>query len=304
MIPRIRLASHSPEFSRLAYGTWRLLAAAAAATPRALCDRLNRCADLGITTVDTAQIYGGYAVERAIGEALALDPSLRQRLEIVSKAGIYVPVPQHPERTVAFYDATAAQLIRSVEESLRLLRTDHLDLFLVHRPDWLTSADDTANGLNRLLRDGKIRSAGVSNYNAHQFEALNARMEQPLVTNQVEFSLLHMDPIYDGVTDQCQRLGIAPMAWSPLAQGRLMRADDEAGARVQALAAELASKYDGATVDQFALAWLAAHPSRPLPIIGTNRMERIESAARSVGLALSREDWYALWSAAQGRRIP
>ena len=304
MIPRIRLAAQGPECSRLAYGTWRLLADPASATPRALCDRLNRCADLGITTIDTAEIYGGYAVERAIGEAFALDPSLRARLEIVSKAGIYVPVPQHPERTVAFYDASAAQLIRSVEESLRLLRTDHLDLFLVHRPDWLTAADDTAEGLSRLLRDGKIRSAGVSNYNVHQFEALNARVEQPLVTNQVEFSLLRMDPIYDGVTDQCQRLGIAPMAWSPLAQGRLMRTDDEAGARVQALVAELAPKYDGATVDQFALAWLLAHPARPLPIIGTGRMERIESAARAASIVLAREDWFALWSAAQGRRIP
>jgi len=304
MIPRLPLSPQGPECSRLVYGTWRLLSDAAGAAPRALCERLQRCADLGITTIDTAEIYGGYAVERAIGEALALDPSLRARLEIVSKAGIYVPVPQHPERKVAFYDASATQLIRSVEESLRLLRTDHLELFLVHRPDWLTPADDTAEGLNRLLRDGKILSAGVSNYSVHQFDALNARMDRPLVTNQVEFSLLHMDPIYDGTADQCQRLGIAPMAWSPLAQGRLMRADDEAGARVQALAAELGPKYGGATTDQLALAWIMAHPSRPLPIIGTNRVERIESAARASGIRLSREDWYALWSAAQGRRIP
>ena len=304
MIPRIQLSKQGPEFSRLVYGTWRLLSDAAGATPRALCDRLSRCADLGITTIDTAEIYGGYAVERAIGEALALDPALRARLEIVSKAGIYVPVPQHPERKVAFYDASAAQLIRSVEESLRLLRTDHLDLFLVHRPDWLTAADETADGLNRLLREGKILSAGVSNYSVHQFETLNVRMERPLATNQVEFSLLHIDPIFDGTADQCQRLGIAPMAWSPLAQGRLMKSDDEAGARVQTLAAELAPKYDGATVDQLAFAWLLAHPARPLPIIGTNRMDRIESVARSVSIALAREDWYALWSAAQGRRIP
>lgn len=304
MIPRIRLSEQGPDCSRLVYGTWRLLDDPGSATPRALCDRLNRCADLGITTIDTAEIYGGYAVERVLGDALALDSSLRARLEIVSKAGIYVPVPAHPERTVAFYDASATQLMRSVEESLRLLRTDHLDLFLVHRPDWLTAVDDTAEGLNALLRDGKILSAGVSNYNVHQFDALNSRMNQPLVTNQVEFSLLHMDPIYDGTADQCQRLGIAPMAWSPLAQGRVMRADDEAGARVQALAAELAPKYGGATVDQLAYAWLLAHPSRPLPIIGTNRVERIEQVARASALVLAREDWYALWSAAQGRRIP
>ena len=173
-----------------------------------------------------------------------------------------------------------------------------------HRPDWLTSADDTAEGLNRLLRDGKIRSAGVSNYSVHQFETLNARMEQPLVTNQVEFSLLHMDPIFDGTADQCQRLRISPMAWSPLAQGRLVRVGDKAGERVQRLAAELSAKYGEATVDQIAFAWLLAHPSKPLPIIGTNRVERIEQAARSTAITLEREDWYALWTAAQGRRIP
>ncbi len=304
MIPRIRLAPNGPECSRLVYGTWRLLADPVNATPQAICERLQRCADLGITTIDTAEIYGGYAVERVLGEALALDPSLRRRLEIVTKAGIYIPVPQAPERRVAFYDASASQLVRSAEESLRLLRTDHLDLLLVHRPDWLTSADDTAEGLNRLLRDGKIRSAGVSNYSWHQFETLNARMDQPLVTNQVEFSLLRMDPIYDGTFDQCQRLGVSPMAWSPLGQGRLMRPEDEAGARVQALAAELREKYDGAGVDELAFAWILAHPARPLPIIGTNRVERIECAVRSARLDLTREDWYALWTAAQGRRIP
>ena len=304
MLPRLRLAPAGPEFSRLAYGTWRLLNDAQPPSPRALLERLQRCADLGVTTIDTAEIYGGYRVEEAIGAALALDKGLRARLEIVTKAGIYVPNAFHPNRKVAYYDASGARLIKSAEKSLRFLGVDHLDLLLVHRPDWLSSPDDTAEGLNRLLKDGKIRSAGVSNHNVHQFEALDARMSQPLVTNQVEFSLLHMDPIFDGVTDQCQRLGIAPMAWSPLGQGRLFRADDEAAVRVQQAAAEMAPRYGGATVDQLAYAWILAHPARPMPIIGSNKIERIESAVRAAEITLSREDWYALWTAAQGRRIP
>lgn len=221
-----------------------------------------------------------------------------------TKAGIYVPNAHHPERRTAFFNASAARLVKSAEKSLRILGTDYLDLLLVHRPDWLTAADDTAEGLNRLLRDGKIRSAGVSNYNVHQFETLNARMEQPLATNQVEFSLLHMDPLVDGTADQCQRLGVPLMAWSPLGQGRIMRSGDEAGARLQQAAAEMAPKYGNATVDQLAFAWLLAHPSRPIPIIGTNKVERIEHVARSTEIVLEREDWYALWTAAQGRRIP
>ena len=304
MVPRHRLAAHGPEFSRLAYGTWRLLNDATPPTPQSVLARLQRCADLGITTLDTAEIYGKYQVEEALGAALALDKGLRQRLEIVTKAGIYVPNAFHPARKVSYYDATGARLIKSLEKSLRFLGVDHVELLLVHRPDWLTHPDETAEGLNRLLKDGKIRSAGVSNYNVHQFDALNARMDQPLVTNQVEFSLLRMDPIFDGVLDQCIRLGIAPMAWSPLGGGRLVRADDEAGARVQQAVAEIAERHGGATVDQVAYAWIMAHPSRPMPIIGSNQVERIERAAKAATIQLTREDWYALWTAAQGRRIP
>lgn len=304
MVPRHRLAAHGPEFSRLAYGTWRLLNDATPPTPQQLLARLQRCADLGITTIDTAEIYGKYRVEEALGAALALDPALRQRLELVTKAGIYVPNAFHPDRKVAYYDASGARLIKSCEKSLRFLGTDHVELFMVHRPDWRTHPDDTAEGLNRLLKDGKIRSAGVSNYSVHQFEALDTRMDQPLVTNQVEFSLLHMDPITDGVLDQCMRRGIAPMAWSPLAGGRLMRSDDEAAVRVQAAVAEMAARHGGATVDQLAYAWILAHPSAPMPILGSNQLERIERVARATAITLTREEWYGLWTAAQGQRIP
>lgn len=286
------------------YGTWRLLDDAAAAAPASLLERLQRCADLGVTTIDTAEIYGLYLVERAIGAALALDPSLRSKLEIVTKAGIYVPNAFHPERTTSFYNANAARLVKSTEKSLRLMGIDHIDLLLVHRPDWFTSADETAEGLNRLIKDGKIRAAGVSNYNVHQFELLNSRMDRPLVTNQIEFSLLHMDPIFDGTADQCQRHRVNPMAWSPLGQGRLMRTDDAAAVRVQATCAQLAAKYGDATVDQLAYAWIMAHPSRPLPIVGSNKIARVESALRAAEIVLEREDWYALWTAAQGRNIP
>jgi predicted oxidoreductase len=181
---------------------------------------------------------------------------------------------------------------------------DYIDLLLVHRPDWLTSADETAAGLNKLLKDGKIRAAGVSNYNVHQFDLLNSRMDQPLVTNQIEFHLLHMDPIFDGSLDQCQRQRIKPMAWSPLAGGRLMDPANEAGQRLRKAAEGLSAKYGGATLDQLAYAWIMAHPSGPLPVIGTNKIERIEAAVQASAIKLEREDWYALWTAAKGHGIP
>lgn len=306
MITRHRIAPNCPEFSRLVYGTWRILddADKANCTPQALLQRFKACADMGITTFDTAEIYGGYHVEEAIGGALKLDPAFRQKIEIVTKFGIYVPCEFHPQRKVAHYNATAARIVKSAEKSLRLMGIDEIDLLLVHRPDWLTGAEETAAGLNKLLKDGKILSAGVSNYNVHQFELLNSFMDQPLVTNQVEFSLLHMDPIYDGTADQCQRHRILPMAWSPLGQGRLMKKDDPAAARVQAKAAELSAKYGDATLDQLAYAWLMAHPSCPLPIIGTNKLERIQSVAKAAAIQLDREDWYGLWEAAKGHGVP
>ena len=299
---RTRIAPNGPEFSRLVYGTWRLLADQP--TPQQINQRLHVCLEAGITTIDTAEIYGLYEVEDALGRALALSPGLRDKLEIVTKAGIYVPNKFHPERRTAHYSATGPRLVKSLEKSLRLLRTDRVELFLVHRPDWLTSATDTATGLNQLVRNGKIRRAGVSNYSVSQFDLLSVHMEQPLATNQLEFHLLHMDPIYDGTFHQCEKLGVRPMAWSPLARGQLFDPTNEAAQRLAATAAQLSARYNGATLEQLAYAWIMAHPSQPLPIIGTNKIERIRSAAQAAALTLEREDWYALWEAAQGRRIP
>lgn len=304
MISRARIAPNGPEFSRLVYGTWRILDEKETASPWHLLKRLKKCLDLGITTLDTAEIYGLYKVEEALGEALKQDPGLRKKFEIVTKAGIYVPCEFHPERRTAHYNATAQRLVKSAEKSLRLMGVDHLDLFLVHRPDWLTSADDTAEGLNQLLKQGKIRAAGVSNYNVHQFDLLNSRMDHPLVTNQVELSLLHMDAIYDGTLDQCQQRHLRPMAWSPLGGGRLFNLELEAAKRLHAKMKELAPKYGQATVEQFAHAWVLAHPSQPLSVLGTNKLDRLAATARADSLKLEREDWYALWEAAQGRKIP
>ncbi len=302
MITRRKISPTGPEFSHLVYGTWRILDDGSSI--QEINRRLHRCVELGITTIDTAEIYGLYQVEAALGQALALSPGLRHKIEIVTKAGIYVPNKLNPDRQVGFYDASGPRLQQSVEESLRLMGTDHVELFLVHRPDWLTSIDDTAGGLNQLIRSGKIRSAGVSNYSATQFDALNSRMEQPLVTNQLEFHLLHMNPITDGTFDQCQQQRFQPMAWSPLAGGRLFDQSNEAAVRLAAAAAGMSAKYNGATLEQLAYAWILAHPSCPIPVIGTNKLERIESAAKAASIILNREDWYALWVAARGHSIP
>lgn len=301
---RLRLSPACPEFSRLAFGTWRLLADPETATPAGLLERLKACLDLGITTIDTAEIYGLYKVEELIGQALKLDAGVKARMEIISKAGIYVPCDFHPDRKTAFYNTEAARLVKSVEKSLRFLGVETLDLFLVHRPDWLTRADETAAGLNRLLRDGKIRAAGVSNYSPSQFIALQAHMETPLATNQVQFSPFCMDPVFDGTFDQCQQFSIHPMAWSPTGGGRLFKDDDPAAVRLRHAMSRLSEKYGRASFDQLCYAWILAHPSAPLAVTGTNKIERLQSLARGTNIQLEREDWYALTEAARGARIP
>lgn len=301
---RVRLHESSPEFSRVAFGTWRLLHDPASATPEGVLTLLRACLDAGVTTIDTAEIYGLYKVEELLGEALKRDEGVKRRLEIVTKAGIYVPCEFHPDRRVAHYNATAERLVKSAKKSLRLLGVEALDLFLVHRPDWLTGVDETAAGLTELTRSGIIRSAGVSNYSASQFSALQSRLDFPLVTNQVEFNPLCMDPIYNGVFDQAQERRFRPMAWSPLAGGRLFNEGDETAARVVAALREMGPRYGDATPDQLALAWVMAHPAAPQPVVGTSKAERIRAAAEAVSLRLSREDWFGVWQAAKGRRIP
>lgn len=301
---RTRLHEVSPVFSVMAFGTWRLLEDPLSSTPEALVKLLRESLDCGITTIDTAEIYGGYRVEELVGAALALDAGVKAKVELITKAGIYVPNAFHPDRRFAHYNASAARLVKSAEKSLRWLGVETLDCLLVHRPDWMASVDETAEGLNLLLKQGKIRSAGVSNYSASQFSALNSRMEQPLVTNQVEFNPLHMDPITDGVFDQCQEIRVKPMAWSPMAGGRLFDESDPAATRLRTVCAGMSERYDGASVDQLVLAWIMAHPARPLPVLGTSKTARLQSAARAATLTLAREDWYGIWEAAKGHRIP
>ncbi len=286
----------------MAYGTWRLLQTQP--SPQEVNRRLHECLELGITTLDTAEIYGLYEVELKLGEAFALSPGLRDQFEIITKAGIYVPCSYHPQRRTAHYNATEPRLVKSLEKSLRFLGTDRIDLFLVHRPDWLTRADDTATGLNALLHSGKIGAAGVSNYSASQFDLLNGQMDQPLVTNQIEFHLLRPEPIHDGTLHQCEKSGVLPMAWSPLAGGQLFDLTNPAAVRLALAAESMSPRYNGATLEQLAYAWILAHPSHPIPVIGTNKIERLQLAAGADALVLEREDWYGLWEAAQGRRIP
>lgn len=303
MMSRFKLSPTGPDVSALAYGVWRLGDDPAGSSVARIREKIDTCLEVGITTFDHADIYGLYTCEGLFGRVLKESPALRDQMQIITKCGINVVCGNRPGVRVNHYDVTAPAIERCVERSLRELNTDHVDVLLVHRPDWLTSAEETARGLLRVIASGKVRSVGVSNYSTHQFALLSKYLGSAPVTNQIEVNLLRMDAIYDGTLDQCQAADVRPMAWSPLGGGRLLTSSDAAAVRTRAALTRIGAEY-GATAEQIALAWVALLPSNPQVVIGTNQPSRIRDAAGSLRLKLDRQHWYELWEAAQGRSVP
>jgi predicted oxidoreductase len=261
---------------------------------------IEQCLALGVTSFDHADIYGGYSVEALFGEALAAAPGLRERIQVVTKCGIKLVSPARPSHRVKSYDSSRAHVNTSVENSLRALHTDRIDLLLVHRPDALMDPDELADTFRALHAAGKVLHFGVSNHSPSQFALLHRRY--PLTTNQIELSPLHSNALTDGTLDQCVDLGVRPMAWSPLAGGRLFTGDDESARRVRAALDALAQAHR-VSAASVAYAWILRHPSRPLPITGSSRIEAIAEAVAALSLRLDAADWYRIWSAGTGHEV-
>lgn len=272
-------------------------------SPQETLSWIKSCLDIGITTFDHADIYGMYTNEARFGEALKLEPLLRQKIEIVSKCGVCLVSDNRPENRINHYNTTPAHIITSVENSLRNLNTDHLDLLLLHRPDPLMNADATAEALTKLVHEGKINHIGVSNFTPSQVDLLQSRLDLPLVTNQVECSLHHIDPIFDGTFDQAQMNRTSPMLWSPFSGGALFTRDDEQSHRIRSAIEPMQQKYS-ASLSQIALAWLMALPCNPQPVTGTGKIDRIREAADTFRIKLERQDWFTLLVASQGHPVP
>jgi len=259
---------------------------------------IEQALDLGITSFDHADIYGDYSAETLFGEALKAQPALRARMQLVTKCGIRLCAAQRRYR-VNHYDSSAAYVRAQVEQSLRNLHTDELDLVLIHRPDYLMDAVALAETFAALTAEGKVKHWGVSNHSASQFALLH--QHYPLLTNQVELSPLRMDALDDGTLDQMQQLGLRPMIWSPLAGGRLFSGDIEPALRAEMTA--IAARYE-ISLTTLAMAWVLRHPSKPHPITGTRRIEGLRDAVAALNVRLDAQDWYAIWTAGKGHPVP
>jgi predicted oxidoreductase len=311
----VQLGSSSLTVSRLVYGCWRIAGSSESGkvSPEALAGGrkiVQAAYDSGFTAFDLADIYSEGACERIFGEAIREVEGMRKRIAILTKCGVRRkgdPNPDSPYR----YDFTAGYIIESCERSLKRMGVDHIDLYLLHRPDYLGNPDEVAAAFTRLKEAGKALEFGVSNFRPSQVTAFQKRCPMRLVANQVEISIARMDCLQDGTLDHCLAERITPMAWSPLAAGRLadsspidLQSPDHARRIHVREILDLVARERGVTRAVVALAWLLKHPAGIVPIIGSTVPERIRDTVNATEIELTRDEWYRLIEAAQGERLP
>lgn len=285
--------------SRIVYGMWRLGEDQDTSIAHVQA-KVESCLAQGITTIDHADIYGGYTVEAIFGAALKAAPQLREQIEIVTKCGIVAPAGRHAGARGKHYDTTAAHINASVEASLRDMATDYIDLLLIHRPDPLIDPDETGSALDALVASGKVRAVGVSNFRPWDYALLQSSMESTLVTNQIEMSLMAPQAFTNGDLAYLQERMIPPMAWSPLGGGALFN-----GSKPELLAAirRIAGEH-GVDETAVAIAWLLRHPAKIMPVMGTNALARIAKISDAAKVELDRQSWFELYTLAIGHEVP
>lgn len=286
------------EISRIVYGMWRL-GDDADTSPAHIQAKIEACLEQGITTMDQADIYGGYEAEELLGNCLSASPGLRDKIEIVTKCDIVAPVGRYADARVKYYDTSRAHIEASVEHSLRLMKIEQIDLLLIHRPDPLMDHVETGRALDDLIKSGKIRAAGVSNFRPWDWDLLQSAMSNTLVTNQIELSVAAHESFVNGDIAHHQQKGIKPMAWSPLAGGALF---GDAHAELRGKMNEVSARFD-TDLASLAIAWLLHHPVGICPVMGTNRLDRIKTFWKALDIPMDRQTWFEIYTAALGREV-
>lgn len=289
-------------FSRIIHGLWRL-----ADWNQSKEDTLSLILhniENGITTFDHADIYGSYTCEALFGEALNLQPSIREKMEIVTKCGIVLPSDNRPEHKTHHYNTSKQHILASVENSLQNLKTDYIDLLLIHRPDPFMNGEEVAEAFTQLKEEGKVRHFGVSNFKDHQWNMLQSYLPFPLITNQIELSAYNLENFEDGTLNLCQEKRVAPMAWSPLAGGAIFRGEDEKAIRLQHALNKIQEETGAKGIDEVLYAWLLNHPAKIMPIVGSGKKERIQHAIDSLSISLNHDQWFEILQTSMGHDVP
>jgi predicted oxidoreductase len=288
--------------SRIAYGMWRLCDDKDN-SPERVIKKLETCLESGITTIDQADIYGEGGSEELFGVALGKTPEIREKLEIITKCNIKILGENFPERKVKSYDTSSQYITKTVETSLSKMKTDYIDLLLLHRPDPFMNHNETGLALDKLVDSGKIRSVGVSNFRPWDWDLLQSAMKHKLVTNQIEISVKNTEPFINGDIAFLQKLGKPVMAWSPMGGGSLFETQDQQSKRLLETLSDIAGPL-GCDISTIALSWLISHPAEIIPVIGTNNIQRITEASKAADFILDRETWFEVYTASIGVDVP
>ncbi len=287
------MKKHSLVVGTMTWGCW-----GSALNNNEMANRIEGALELGLNRFDHADIYGDYTTEFEFGAALKQSNVAREDIELITKCGIQMT--RGRANRVKHYQYDSKYIIESAERSLKNLRTDYLDLFLLHRPSPLLDTEQVGFAVATLLDQGKIKSFGLSNFLPHQVDSI--MRFAPVEANQVQCSITHTDAMYDGTLDQAKQLNVEPMAWSPL--GSLFKnVQDPSVARIREAAVDLLDKYD-TDLAGLALAFLAKHPSKISPVVGTTKLDRLADAKKGFETELELEDWFILLEAAMGARVP
>ncbi len=259
---------------------------------------IHVCLENKITTFDHADIYGGYTTESTFGIGLKKSKLDRSKIQLISKCGIQHVCDTRNNR-IKHYDYSKEYIIWSVENSLKNLQTDYLDVFLLHRPSPLMVADEIAEAVEQLKKDGKILDFGLSNFTPSQTDLIQQKTK--VSYNQIQFSATDFQPMLDGTLDHMQFHQIRPMAWNPL--GIVFREDTDQTRRLKKLFVRLIEKYKVGS-DLLLLAWIMQHPSKVIPVAGTVNVARIQQLQKAAGLILDKEDWFEIWTESMGNKVP
>ena len=288
--------------SRIIHGYWRLRDWNL--SDQELLKLIEQVLELGITSFDHADIYGNYTCEAYFGRALALKPSLRDQMELISKCGIRLNTDANPELDVKIYDYSFNYIIQQAEASLKHLGTDRLDLLLLHRPAPFFNPEEVAKAFDKLKKSGKVLNFGVSNFTPMQFDSLQSHLDMPLATNQVEISVSCLEHFENENMEFFQKHKIKPMAWSPLAGGGLFKPQSDKEHRLHSVLKEIAAALNVESIDQVMYAWLLKHPAGIMPIVGSQHINRIKSAVDALEVEMSLEQWYKIYIASKGEELP
>ena len=291
---KIYLSDSGPKVSPAIYGFYRWNKDV---NEKKMEEIVQLCLELGINTFDHADTYGGYACEELFGDIIKKRSVKREDIVLFTKCGINIPHPSRPDIRIKHYDTSREHIIKSLDNSLKKLRTDYVDVFLLNQLDPLSNLEETAITLHKLKESGKVKNIGVVNFSVWQHQLLSSYLRIPIVTNHIELNLLNTSAFDNGQIDYIKQKYMRPLATSPLAEGLIANSNEKIPLRVRAKLEDFGVKYN-ANFESIAIAWLVKLGA--LPLIGTTNEQRIKNIAAAFAIDLDRQDWYELYAVSKG----